>query len=475
MSTVVEYRAVQLKINRLNSNGEDISTQISQANKIRIKHSDGIIEYPIVSRNQVANYWVLDLNMPLNTTGSDSTNVPVSIEPAFTADFQASDYNVLENNADQARVYGNKQVVDYNGASEDPINIFAIVTNTAEKAAVQEFNYTSKGSTSGKYTGKQLQGSAINEYVTGDISFGSDPVLERRSTLIFETERGQSTSPEMLGGGALAFTNVLNVGKNKDDVENYFKNTRAYDATLEQGVSVGDKFTLTQYNTDIDIPKILEVTATDIKVPNRSLYMVPSNYGSTVASWYLNSQYILSFASSVTIPQVEVVQQDPRIYSASILEDSVTEAYSTLQQELDEGNRLFMSFYKTLYSPFVYTGPDKIDNYSFISGSNPDGTLIAPLRYYGVIEIESVAIVSGDLRVTLNQPRGNATYDEGIANGEVAGQDFGILIWASSEPSVIIKNSELRGIQKAAFTSRLSTPVIEDNLRYITRNYGNNT
>ena len=474
MSTVVQYKAIQIKVHEQNSNGDNLGVQLSHANKIRVRHVDGIVEYNIISRNKIGSHWIFDVNMPWNVTGSDTTNAPVSIEPSLTADFEASDYNVLVNNVQQSRVYGKKQIVDYNGASEDPINILGIVTNTAEKADTQEYNYTSEGSTRGKYKGKQLQGAVINEYTAGDISFGSDPVLENLSTLIFETEKGQSTSPELLGGGTLSFSNILNVGKTKDNVQSYPKNTRAYDASLIQGVSVGDKFTLTQYNTDIDIPQILEVTATDIKVPTKSIYMIPTD-GSTIATWYLNSPTILNFASSVTIPQVEVLQEDPRIYSASILEDSVTTAYTTLQQELDEGNRLFMSFYKTLYNPFVYSGPDRIDNYSFISGSNPDGTLKAPLRYYGVIEIDNVIIASGALRITLKKPRDGAGYDETIANGEVLGDDFGALIWASSEPSVVIKNSELRGIQKAAFVSRTSIPAIEDELRYITRNYGNNS
>jgi hypothetical protein len=473
MATVTQYKAYRLKVNRLNSNNEDISAQLSQANKIRVKHVDGNVEYSILSRTQVGDAWVFDIEMLWNVTGSTTSNALVSIEPAIITNFETSEYNILVNNVQNSRKYNKKQVIDYNNTSEDPINILAINTNTAEKAEVQEYIYNAQGSIRGKYKGKQLQGQSINIYTEGDTSFGAEPVIDSLSTLIFETEKGQSTGPEILGAGALSFTNILNVGKDKDSVENYFKNTRAYDASLIQGISVGDNFTLTQYNTDVTIPKILEVTATDIKVPEKSLYMIPIISGGTViASWLTNSTTTMSFDSSVTVPQVEVLQESPKIYSASLVEDSVSEVYETLQEEFIQGNRVFMSFYKTLTNPLTYTGPDRIENYSFISGSNPDGTLIDPLLYYGVIEINNAAIVSGDLRIELSKPRDGSGYSEKISNGENLGTIFGALIWSSSEPSIIVKNTELKNIQKGAVVSRNSTPVIEENLRYIVRNYG---
>jgi hypothetical protein len=473
MALVTQYKAYELKVHKLNSNNVDISSQLSQANRIRIQHIDGNIEYTITSRTQVGDTWVFNVEMPWNVTGSNTTDTLISIEPALTTNFETSEYNVLLNNIENSRSYNKKQIVDYNSTSEDPINILAIVTNTAQKSQVQEYIYHTEGSIRGKYKGKQLQGVSINEYTEGDKSFGAQPVLEKLSTLIFETEKGQPTGPEILGAGSLSFTNILNIGKDKDSIENYYKNTKAYDTSLIQGISVGDKFTLSQYSTDISIPKILEVTSTDIKVPEKSLYMIPIISGGTViASWLTNSPTTMSFASSVTVPQVEVLQESPKIYSASLVEDSVSEVFETLQEEFAQGNRVFMSFYKTLTNPLTYTGPDRIENYSFISGSNPDGTLIDPLLYYGVIEINNVTIASGDLRIELSKPRNGSDYSEKISNGENLGTTFGALIWSSSEPSVIIKNTELKGIQKGAFISRDSTPTIEDNLRYIVRNYG---
>lgn len=477
MAIITQYRPYELKVHRLNSDNRDMSAELSQATKIRVNHVDGNIDYTITSRTQVGDIWVLNVELPWNISGSNTINAALSIEPAFIEDFQGSEYNVLLNNVNNSRISGKRQVVNYNNTSEDPINILSIVTNTAEKAQVQEYIYNTEGSIRGKYKGKQLQGVKINEYIQGDKSFGTQPVITNLSTLIFETEKGRSTSPEMLGAGSLSFTNILNVGKDKDTVENYYKNTRAYDASLIQGITVGDKFTLSQYTTDITIPKILEVISTDIKVPVKSLYMVPTGNLSPIATWDSNSPTILNFDVNVTIPQVEVVQEIPRIYSASILEDSTSQMFNTLLREFEQGSRVFMSFYKTLTSPFTYTGPDRIENYSFISGSNQDGTLIDPLLYYGVIEIYSASLTpsgpgAGDLLIYLNKPRDGVNYNETIPNGTGLGTSFGGLIWSSSEPSIIMKNIELTGIQKAAFISRQSTPVIEENLRYIVQNYG---
>ena len=113
MSTVVQYKAIQIKVHEQNSNGDNLGVQLSHANKIRVRHVDGIVEYNIISRNKIGSHWIFDVNMPWNVTGSDTTNAPVSIEPSLTADFEASDYNVLVNNVQQSRVYGKKQIVDW--------------------------------------------------------------------------------------------------------------------------------------------------------------------------------------------------------------------------------------------------------------------------------------------------------------------------------------------------------------------------
>ena len=111
---------------------------------------------------------------PLTTTES------VLILPYVVGRFDNSDYNALMNNASAIANSARLQKVDFTSGAIVATNIEALRNNTADISQTQEYLHNSIGMTSGRYIGKQLYASALNEFDPAtDKSYGISPVVEQ--------------------------------------------------------------------------------------------------------------------------------------------------------------------------------------------------------------------------------------------------------------------------------------------------------
>ena len=124
-----------------------------------------------------------------------TSTVKVIALPYVIERFDNSDYNALLNNATTVDTATNLQKVDYSTNPYVPVNIDAIRNNTAEKADVQEYLHNSAGMVRGRYGGEQLRGVAINVYTPGDVTYGTDPVIENQTAYFSYFNKITNTSP----------------------------------------------------------------------------------------------------------------------------------------------------------------------------------------------------------------------------------------------------------------------------------------
>ena len=69
--------------------------------------------------------------------------------------------------------------MDYPYASITAQNTQAIINGSAVRAQVQDSNYTSLKHINPRYNGRRLTGAQLNEYTSGDISYGKTAVIEQ--------------------------------------------------------------------------------------------------------------------------------------------------------------------------------------------------------------------------------------------------------------------------------------------------------
>lgn len=142
--------------------------------------------------------------------------VDVIIVPFFTRRFDNSDYNAILNNAFYIANKGKVQRIDYSTNPLTPVNLNAILTNTAEPADMQEYVHNSAGYVRGRYIGHQLQGAVINKYTVGDSSYGKTPVVESTTPYFCIFDYISGFSPEHNKANAIVISYIV------DEEGNFF-------------------------------------------------------------------------------------------------------------------------------------------------------------------------------------------------------------------------------------------------------------
>jgi hypothetical protein len=80
-----------------------------------------------------------------------------------TLNFAYSDYNAILGNADTPQFSNKFQDVDYSDNYVTPINFELIISGTAQKAQIQDSNYTQTGWTNGRYNGSRNSSTDFNQ------------------------------------------------------------------------------------------------------------------------------------------------------------------------------------------------------------------------------------------------------------------------------------------------------------------------
>lgn len=469
------YRVVRMKLSKVSNNGDIIDDSIKNTTHITIKHSDKTLTYEITNKIERDTFWELDVNVGYDTKGAD-TNGALTILAPYTEDlYENSYYNVLDNNVLNNRIFLDYQVVDYNNTSNDIINLDAIILNIAKKAELQSFHKNSIGMVSGRYKGKQIFSTGINEYNAGiDKSINNQPTVSYLSTTLNEVKWGGGSSPEILGAGAAIVTNILNVGDTTDNVNVIGADNDQFEGTLKQSIPVGSNVNIYQYVNSQNIGNNLEVIANDLSIPLQSEYYLATNsmddYKSDIST-NPNDGTELIFDDNVAIKGVDL---DSAGNYTTGSDYKASDIYKTLQESYNKGYKAYISFYTSLGETVEYSGSNKIKNHVFNSGSYSDGTLVDPLGYYGVREIETFVWNPGKLHLYLNlpirndlEPGNEVKYDNNDAPG--------MLIWISKGPGmVVVRDSNLSNLSESVIYTKHSTDIIKNNIKKITSKFGSN-
>lgn len=458
-----KHKVRALKVNKTDNDSQELRRELRSAESLIIQHTDATVEYNILSRTEFDTYWYFDVQVPWNISGSDTTGADTVLEPTFTEDFRNSEYNALLNNANDNSKSRIRQVIDYSTGIEDPVNLPAILANAAGRAELQEFNYVAKGSRSGKYEGKQLSGSVINQYTTGDISIGKDPVVESLGANLIEFFWGGGTSPLIMDAGLVNLGKIITVGSTKDSVEVISKNKGNYDTVLTQAIQVNDTINIEQYGNNTVNAGKLRVIANNISIPSSPSYMIP--IGSAQNSEF-NVSPTVDLRITGSIPTVGFNSNGT--YTTGSLE--TPNEVSALGNDLTAGRRVFITFYDTLGNDVEYSGTNKTKPHRFISKKDFEEDPY-PLNYYGVREITSISYDgAGTTRVDFkfNYPIETDWGDD------ILGGTIGAIIWVSNDENIVVAGNTLSGLGPGALYQEFSSDLIVDELDYITTTYGSN-
>lgn len=171
---------------------------------------------PGVWRITIANGQAVITSNPLQTiVYKHIADTSVALNPYLNvANIGYHPYNAILNNASSIANAANVQKIDYSNGALLPINIDQIRDNVAEKADVQEYVYNSAGYVRGRYGGQQLTGAQLNEYSTGDISYGKLPVIEHTTPYFCIFDYISGFSPEHNKANAVLISYIVDESGN---------------------------------------------------------------------------------------------------------------------------------------------------------------------------------------------------------------------------------------------------------------------
>jgi len=172
-------------------------------------------------------------NMNFNITpfiGAQSVSPTLTIlEPILPPNFYNSSCNAIINNAVENRFSLDHLKVDYPYASITAQNAQAIINGSAVRAQVQDSNYTSLKHINPRYNGSRLIGAQLNEYTSGDISYGKTAVIEQNQKYFGYFDWVGAFEPELKGATAAHVIYLIDAQGNAIPTREDFDKGRYYD------------------------------------------------------------------------------------------------------------------------------------------------------------------------------------------------------------------------------------------------------
>jgi hypothetical protein len=138
-------------------------------------------------------------------------------------------YDPLLNNATEARLSTKYMDIDYSSGQLSPTNQGVLITGSATKAPVQDYNWNVRRSTLPRYAGSKLTGAKINVHTDGDISYGKEPVINNYQTSFLTFKEIRNAYPELVGKSTLWINSLVDKDGNQLAVDfstgsNYYYN-----------------------------------------------------------------------------------------------------------------------------------------------------------------------------------------------------------------------------------------------------------
>ena len=158
------YTVKGITIPVVSKNNKRIEPALKEVDEFRFEFNGGIIKSKILARQKRRDYYFfqlsdfiinslpLDLDFDGNVIYDESEFVFV---PYVAVSFINNDYNILLSNSARSKLSDTHRVVDRNagGAGDVPTNFNALISQSAEKAEIQNCSYTKIGLISSRYEG----------------------------------------------------------------------------------------------------------------------------------------------------------------------------------------------------------------------------------------------------------------------------------------------------------------------------------
>lgn len=471
----------------LNGNDNALSLQSLESFTTNYSNTKGPFIIISISPRNGGDYFVLEFapgnaaySFPGPPVGNVTiTNRQVVFSPYITSEsgpFQNSDYNAIINNATGERLSEWYQQVDYATAQTVPVNFEQIISGTAYPAAIQDSNYTSYQYSGIRYWGSKNTTDNFNSPLISESlhvqNYQNDDIgtttlgyasVNRYDVGLLEYNWGGGTYPEIQGAGALSLNQMLLVGGNKDAVGIYNAQQSGFLTASVIEFPIGATPTFFQYTTNVSTVTGTKVAAYGFSTPQIADYFIPTNYISASAFDGVSLDF-----NSGTDTFSKVTTNSSGYYITSSQFVTAQNIVSEVSGGLAQGDRWFISIYEFMNSPI-----DRVYNpLDFIFGSGFAPTYPNPqsfnLSLLGVYEFTSTSTSPAYQLLTDNT---NSVISVAIGGGGTS--RYGALIWKAIKGEyIILSGNTLSGLGKGTLLGSVPSPVIEDNLVYITQNYG---
>jgi hypothetical protein len=135
----------------------------------------------------------------------------IILEPYITQpNFYNSDENALLNNAENARLSTIYQDVDYSTGISTPTNFDLLINNEAQKAPVQDSNYTTKRHIIPRYEGSRSTSQFLNKWTLGDSgTYGKLPSVESSKTYVAYSDSIGGYAPEKMNTSGVSIKYLI--------------------------------------------------------------------------------------------------------------------------------------------------------------------------------------------------------------------------------------------------------------------------
>lgn len=173
-----------IRIHKRDLNNESLGDGIVFADTLTVQHSNGAYVYTIESIIQDpvnTDAYLLKVKADKSSAPANTVSALVVYEPDLIQDVTYDEYNAILNNAMSSGVSPIHYQVDRELVQPLPSNLDAIISGDAALAEVSNQLTSATGFVNGRYNGSRLKGLVVNKYVTNDISYGNNPVIESKT------------------------------------------------------------------------------------------------------------------------------------------------------------------------------------------------------------------------------------------------------------------------------------------------------
>lgn len=422
-----------------------------------------------------------------NIIVSDGENNP---ENPFKFSSPDTAFDVLYGNTTEVTQNPKSFTLDYTLSDIQPKNLEAILSGSATNSFNQLYNYNILRHTRPRYKGSKNTTDAVNsrriqetktinknQNINLQPSILGKPSVEIANNAILEFDWGGGSPPEIQNAGAMRIRQLLLVGNNRDEVVVIPNTQDGFFSIVEQLFPTNSTPEITQYQTNSEITnaRVLQV---GWATPSQAKYMIAGmgdsddinfRLTSSGAALTTSSEWTLGEADENSRMRLVSKNNSGQYITGSVISGS--EFFEDLSSSLAEGEEWYLTGYRRLGNIIIDNNDVSLEPMNRgRTKRNEKGEYNFPLEKNGVFKITEVD--PDNYKLTLK----NFSDHTPIFGDNSSNTGAGCLIWKSTQGDFIqFNDSTLSRMGKGAMTTQTPSKVIQENLEYITKTYGQNS